>query len=63
MQEPTNSNSQGALYSKAQPNVPAEGGGTSGERKDQTHQTPKPETKPVKDAPPISFPEPDVQPK
>jgi hypothetical protein len=63
MQEPTTSNSQRALYSKAQPNVPAEGGGENdGELKDRPRQTPKPEANPAKDAPPISFPVPDVQP-
>jgi hypothetical protein len=55
MQEPTTNNSQGALYSKAQPDVPHEHGEDSGEVKEQPHQSPKPEVKPANDKP-IKFP-------
>jgi len=61
MQEPTTNFNQGALYSKAQPDVPHEGDENTGELKDQSRQPPKSDVKPVKDAP-VVFPIPDVQP-
>ncbi len=61
MQEPITGNSQRALHSKAQPNVPPQNSERNGASEDQSRQSPKPDVKPVTDSP-VVFPVPEVDP-